>query len=160
VKTSNEKAVGEPTASSRTTRTEAILLAFGLGGSGFFSRVLSLLSRVGSIFSSVGSVVSSGHVGGASSGVGRNGGSVSSLSGGVCSSLRGLVTGRSHFRSGGRGFSSFSGRVFSLLLVGASGQGETQGQGDERLVESHGSFLVVLILGNAQLRAVNMMTSP
>ena len=131
---------------------------------GFFRSVLSLLGRVGSSSGRVGSGVGSSG-GRSSSSVGSGGGSsVSSLSGGVSGSLGGI--GRGSAGSGGSvgsslGFGSRGGSVgrgvSSLLFVRAGGQGQAQGQRDQRLVDGHLHFLVV-IDGNALLRAGDMMT--
>ena len=75
-----------------------------------------------------------GGVGRGGSGVrGRGGGGGRSGSGGVASG--GGVVGSLLGFTGG--FGSFSGRILGLLLVGARGQGEAQGQGEQSLVDGH-----------------------
>jgi hypothetical protein len=158
-----KKAAGETPAAFMKRVTEAVLLAVGH----VFRSVLGLRSGVGCILGSVGSSVGTGGVGGGSSGVSRSGGSVGSRSSGVGSSLGG-VSGHLVASGGGGGGSvgrfGSSGRgggssVVSLLGVGAGSQGKAHSQGKQRLVESHGVSLVVGNIGNAQLRAGNMMTS-
>jgi hypothetical protein len=46
------------------------------------------------------------------------------------------------------------------FLLRAGGQGQTQGQGDQQLVDAHDGMFLVVKGGNAPLRAANMMTSP
>src|SRR5690606_27089122 len=115
------------------------LLLLGFFGSvlGLVGHVLSLLSHVGS---GVGSVVGGSAGGGASgvgSGVGSSSGRVSGDLGGVSSlgALGGSGVGSS--LGLGSGGVSGSGRVLRLLGVRACGQGQTQGQGDQQLVDAH-----------------------
>jgi hypothetical protein len=158
-----EKAAGEPAAFPYfCSRPKLLLLLFGC--SGFFGSFFSLLGGVGRLLGGVSSIVGSAHGASGGSGVSRSRGGIGSGGGGVGGSLGSVSAngvGSGHVGSSlgfGRSCSSFGSGVFSLLLVGASGQGEAQSQGDQRLVESHDSFPRRL-LGNALLRADNMMTS-
>ena len=118
-------------------------------GSSLLGRVLSLLSGVSCVLSSVGSVVSSSSGARSGSGVSLGSSSVSSSGSGVSAGLSsvgsGCVAGGggvvSGFLSFASCFSSFSGRIRSLLRVGASSQGQTHGQSQQCLVHRHDGVL-------------------
>src|SRR5690606_19253681 len=108
------------------------------GSSGFLGGVLGLLGSVGRVLGGVGGVVGIAHAAGVGGGVGR---SLGGVGGGHVAGHRGIVGGLLGL---GGGVGRFGGRVSGLLLVGARSQGQAHGNREQRLVDGHDRFFLVV----------------
>src|SRR5690606_5719172 len=97
------------------------------GSSGFLGGVLGLLGSVGRVLGGVGGVIGIAHAAG--------------VGGGHVADHRGIVGGLLGL---GGGVGRFGGRVSGLLLVGARSQGQAHGNREQRLVDGHDGFFLVV----------------